>query len=88
VKIFFRKRFQKNFDRLPEKIQHKTRETLALFVLDPTDSTLKNHALSGRLIGQRAISVTGDYRIIFEQKDDYFLVIIIDVGRHATIYGK
>lgn len=36
--------------------------------------------------GKRAFSVTGDMRIIFEEFDDYVLVIMLDIGTHAQVY--
>ena len=36
---------------------------------------------------KRAISVTGNIRIIFKEFEDYTLVVMLDVGNHPHVYG-
>ena len=62
----FHKKLQSTF----EKMARKTDTTLRLFLTDPLNPSLRNHALKGKLKGLRAISVTSDLRIIFEEKTD------------------
>lgn len=38
------------------------------------------------MLGKRAISVMGDMRIIFEEFNDYTLVLMLDVGTHNQVY--
>ena len=65
------KRFIKKFNKLPPHLQKKTRKVVEVFVNDSFHPSLKNHALSGRLEGMRAISVSGDIRIVFDEFDNY-----------------
>ena len=80
------RKFRKQYKKLSSKIQKKVQEKIGLFIENPLDIQLKNHALSGDMQGKRAISVTGDIRIIFEEFEDYTLVIMLDVGSHAQVY--
>lgn len=59
---------------------------LVRFKSNPLDAALYNHPLKGAMTGKRAISVTGDVRIIFEEYNNYVLVIMLDVGTHNQVY--
>ena len=60
--------------------------TLEWFIEDPTAAGLRNHALQGRLSGKRSITVDGDLRIVFTERDGYAEVTLLDVGGHAGVY--
>ncbi|MBT4384856.1 type II toxin-antitoxin system mRNA interferase toxin, RelE/StbE family [Candidatus Peregrinibacteria bacterium] len=87
MKIDYHKSFQKAFKRLDRKLQNKVIERIRLFQSDVNYPLLKNHALIGSMKGKRAISVTGNVRIIFEEYEDYTLVVMLDVGGHSQVYG-
>ena len=78
--------FKKSFEKLPTKHQDKVNEILDQFLENPNDRTLRNHELKGKLNGKRAISVTGDLRIIFQEFEDYTVVLLSDVGTHSQVY--
>jgi len=84
--IRYHKHFKKNLKKLDKKLRKRVYEKTALFLKNPFDEQLQNHALQGPLQGKRAIKVTGDYRIIFEEIDNYILVIMLDVGTHNQVY--
>lgn len=84
--IDFHKHFHKSYNKLDKKMQFKVDETIFKFRKNPYDSSLKNHALKGSMQGKRSFSVTGDIRIIFEEKQNYILVIMLDVGTHNQVY--
>jgi len=86
MKVLYHKKFSKHFEKLSFKLQDKAIEIIELFKKNPTNLILRNHALSGDMHGKRAISVTGDIRIIFEEHDNYVLVIMLDIGSHSQIY--
>lgn len=85
--IDFHKSFMKSYGKLSPKLKQKTDLVVRSFRNNPRDVSLRNHALSGKMDGRRAISVTGDIRIIFEEYDDYVLVVMLDVGTHGQVYG-
>jgi addiction module RelE/StbE family toxin len=86
MKIIYYKKFDKHFEKLTFKLQNKVIETIELFQKNQFSPSLKNHPLKGSMVGKRAISVTGDMRIVFEEYDNYVLVVMLDVGTHNQIY--
>ena len=74
MKIKFQRRFEKQYKKLPDHLKQKTKKVVQRFVEDPFASSLKNHALTGRMQGLRSISVTGNLRIIFKESDGYMTV--------------
>lgn len=86
MQLKFHRHFKKSFEKLPKHLQTKVEETLQVFSRDPKNIQLKNHVLTGNLKGVRSISVTGDVRIIFEEFDNYTLVILLNVGTHNQVY--
>jgi len=87
MRVSYYKKFTKHFEKLTPKLQSKTIETVELFRKNPYNISLKNHALKGKMNGKRAISVTGDIRIVFEEYDGYVLVVMLDVGTHDQVYA-
>ena len=88
MKLIFHKKFDKAYAKLSSKLQMKVDETLEIFCKNPFARHLRNHALKERLEGKRAISVTGDIRIIFEEYSDYAIVELLHVGKHTQVYRK
>lgn len=86
MQIQYHKQFEKRFAKLQPQIKKKVTAIIQQFAKNPFDPKLRNHALSGRLVGQRAISVMGDMRIIFEEHNNYILVVMLDVGTHNQVY--
>lgn len=86
MKIRFHKHFEKRFKKLPKSLKNKTILAIKKFAKNPFNKNLNNHALTGNLKGKRAFSVTGDLRIIFDEHEDYLLVIMLDVGKHSQVY--
>lgn len=84
--VDFHKNFDKRYQKLNLKIQQRVDKALAVFMNNPFEPSLKNHALTGKLKGKRAFSVTADVRVIFEESDHYYLVLILDVGTHNQVY--
>ena len=87
MKLQYHKDFEKSFKKLSPKLKQKSINAIKKFVKPPHCPTLKNHALKGQLNGKRAFSVTGDVRVIFEEKDNYIVVIMLNVGIHNKVYG-
>ncbi|OGD85132.1 hypothetical protein A2696_00160 [Candidatus Curtissbacteria bacterium RIFCSPHIGHO2_01_FULL_41_13] len=82
--------FKKQYKKSPKKIQEKVKERISLFVQDPTNQLLNNHALTGKFQGYRSINVTGDWRAIYsirldlKSKQEYYFEL---VGTHSQLYG-
>jgi len=88
MKILFHKKFDKAYKKLTSKMQHKVDETLEVFQNNPHEKILNNHPLKDDLLGKRALSVTGDVRIIFEEREEYLIVELLNVGKHTQVYKK
>jgi addiction module RelE/StbE family toxin len=86
MKIIFQKKFEKEYKKLPDKIKLKIQEKNILFERDPNNPILNNHALHGKYMGYRSISVTGNIRVIYR-----FLgkvtVIFSEIGTHSKLYS-
>lgn len=81
----FIKLFKKRFSHRPN-FQKRFYERLRKFAKNSQDSVLKDHALSGKLLGHRAFSITGDIRVVYYiHKDTAYFV---DVGTHNQVYGR
>ncbi len=86
MKVIRKKSFLKSYKILPKKWQEKTDDVLQIFLKNPYDSRLRNHALRGKLLGLHAISVSGDLRIVYERRNNYEIIILIVVGTHNQVY--
>ncbi len=86
MKIKVHRNFKKQFKKLPTEIKTKTQKKILTFSNNPHNPSLNNHSLTGRMKGLRSISVTGDIRIVFEEFDDYILVIFLSIGGHEQVY--
>lgn len=86
MKLYFHRRYRKQYQKLTHVMQIKANIAVKKFVSNPKTPGLKNHALKGEFQGQRAISVTGDVRIIFEEEDNYKRVTLLRIGTHNQVY--
>ena len=76
--------FAKHFRKLPSRIKNQAEKREKIFRKNPLDPMLKTHALTEKLKGYFAFSITHQYRIMFIFEPDGS-VTFIDVGTH-TIY--
>jgi len=86
MKVKFHRRFEKQYKKLPDHLKQKTEQVVQRFTKDPFTPSLKNHALTGRMQHLRSISVTGNIRVIFQEFDDYTLVLFLEIGGHGKVY--
>ena len=89
MKTFFTKEFKKAYTKriAPKKnLAARFESRYDLFLEDQTNQILKDHALSGKMSGFRAFSITGDIRVVYYIQDEtaYF----VDIGTHNQVYGK
>lgn len=86
MKIAFHKNFDKCYKKLPENQQNKTQERLVLFLKDPFEPILRNHALKGKYLGYRSINITGDLRAIYKSISPEECVFVI-IDTHSNLYS-
>lgn len=65
-------------------LREEMRESIKVFLNNPSDTTLKSHSLRGRLKGKKSFSVTDDLRIIYVETKNFY--IFIDIGNHNEVY--
>lgn len=86
MNVNFHRQFQKNYCKLTEKEHGKFKERLALLTADEFHPLLNNHALHGRYLGYRSISITGDLRAIYRHIG-HDTILFADIGSHSKLYG-
>ena len=87
MKINYHRIFKKDFRSriLPhENLVKRFEERLELFLTDPKNPILQDHALVGKRINLRAFSVTGDIGVVYFVKDGE--LYLLDIGTHAQVY--
>ncbi|MGB9707600.1 MAG: type II toxin-antitoxin system YafQ family toxin [Microgenomates group bacterium] len=87
MKIVFHKRFVKSFKKRIKnnpQLVNKFKQRYQLFLNDKNNPILRNHHLSGDLIGKSAFSINSDIRVIYEEKND--VIIFLDIGTHNQVY--
>jgi mRNA-degrading endonuclease YafQ of YafQ-DinJ toxin-antitoxin module len=62
-------------------------ETMAQLRADPFEPGLRLHALSGKLQGIQAVSLTYGYRITLTLQITENEILLIDIGSHDEVYG-
>ena len=67
------------------KLVKRFKERLKLFSQERNHPSLKDHPLTGSLIGYRAFSINGDIRIIYRLISNNH-VILYDIGSHNQVY--
>lgn len=84
MNIFTSKKFEKMFRRCHQEVKDKFIERLKIFKKNKYNPILNNHPLAGKLKGLRSFNVSGDYRVIFEEKAED--VVFIAIGNHSQLY--
>lgn len=79
--IFYSSDFARQFKALPLIIQKLAVKKEKIFRQNPLHPSLRLHSLKGKLSGLYSISLTLNYRIIFQRKKRGDLVFI-SIGRH------
>lgn len=62
------------------------RKTLELLELNPFHPSLCLHSLKGRLAGLSSVSINRSYRIVIELIIDGHQILLVNIGKHDTVY--
>ena len=81
MKIFYTKKFEREYKKLNKEIRLKAESRENIFRKNPFSPTLKTHKLSGELEGFWSFSVDFAYRIVFEFADSNN-VFFHSIGSH------
>ncbi len=79
--VYFNNFFEKKIKKLPLRIQILTDKKVELFKKNPLHPSLRLHELHGKFKGIWSISITGNYRIVFERQKNGDIVFV-SIGRH------
>lgn len=69
MKIYYSKKFAREYKKLPKKIKFIAEKKEKVFRKNPFDMSLKTHKLTGKLKSYWAFSLDYQYRIIFDFTD-------------------
>lgn len=78
--------FDRKYLKLDQKIQDRFKERKYLFSVEPNHRILNIHKLSGKYEGMWSINITGDFRAIFDKRENG-LIIFINIGTHSELFG-
>lgn len=84
--VIYSKKFQKNYKKLPRKLQEQFKQRRNLFLENQFDPILNNHLLHDPYAGCRSINVMGDYRAIYYHENPD-IVRFIAVDTHHNLFG-
>ncbi|MEW5892816.1 MAG: plasmid stabilization protein [Pseudomonadota bacterium] len=83
---FFERRARKFLTKHPD-LKPRFIQTLEQLRSDPFDPSLKLHALTGKLQGMQAVSLTYSYRITLTLQVTEQEILLLDIGSHDKVYG-
>lgn len=86
MRITTTKRFDKQFRKLPQKIQKEFSKRIELFLIDLNNPILNTHKLSGKLRDLWSFNVSGDIRVVFD-KSFGDIVVLEAIGSHRELYS-
>lgn len=75
------------FHELPGCRNTAQARSLGRLMADPFDPGLKLHALSGKLDGLQAVSITYRYHLTLTLQVTAHEILLIDIGSHDEVYG-
>lgn len=79
--IYYSSSFKKNLKKLPTGIVKIAIRKEKTFKKNPLHPSLRLHELHGKFNGIWSISITGNYRIIFERMENGD-ILFISIGKH------
>ena len=79
--IHYSKQFQRELKKLPEELVGSSIRKERIFRSNPLHPSLRLHELHGKFAGIWSISITGNYRIIFERMENGD-ILFISIGKH------
>ena len=86
MNIRFHRNFEKRYARISPRVRNQFKERSDVFIHNPFDPILQNHALKGKYQGYRSINITGDYRAVYKFIDGN-MIIFVDLGTHSELYS-
>ncbi len=85
-RIEFVKSAKKEFDRLPARMRSKTTEAFNLLSQNPYSELLRIKKLKGAEYLYRIR--LGDYRMVYEIRNERLIVLVIKIGHRSEVYRR
>ena len=85
MRVNFHKRFAKSYKKCSVRVRQQFKKRLKLFMKDPLNPVLENHALQGEWRDFRSINVTGDYRALYHYLGEDTVEFFI-IETHSNLY--
>jgi addiction module RelE/StbE family toxin len=79
--IHYSRKFIRELKKLPKEIVGLAIEKEKIFKENPLHLSLRLHELHGKFRGLWSISITSNYRIIFERMEDGN-ILFVSIGKH------
>ena len=83
--VAYSRDFIKQAKKLSPELRGKLQQRIELFISNPLDPALRNHALKGKYKAYRSIDITSDMRALYLQRDEENVFDM--VGTHSQLYG-
>jgi len=86
MKIYLHRNFERKYAKLRSIEKERFKERRDIFLKNPYNPILNNHALAGKYQGNRSIDIKGDLRTVFSilAEDE---VLFVDIDTHSNLYG-
>ena len=83
--VIIHRKFKKQYKKLNQNEQQRTKERLAIFQNNKFDMILNNYPLKGDYKNYNSINITGDLRAIYrtDENDSY---IFVKLGTYSQLY--
>lgn len=86
MQIKFKKKFVKQYKKLPQKLQKKVDEALFLFEKSPENKLLNLHELKWSKKWIFSINATWDLRLLLKKEWNFLLIEFIELWNHNNLY--
>ena len=86
MRIAKAKQFERQYKKLPQKVQQQFAQRLLLFLSDKNHTLLHVHSLKGSYAGLWSFNVTADIRVIYDDSYEDVLLLVA-IGSHSELYG-
>ncbi len=88
MRIKYDSDFLKTLKKVDVRIRNRFKERIAIFLKNPLDQQLNNHALKDQWVGYQSIDITNDWRVIYTEKieGEETIVYFFVLGTHEQLY--
>ncbi|HVF69287.1 MAG TPA: type II toxin-antitoxin system mRNA interferase toxin, RelE/StbE family [Xanthomonadales bacterium] len=89
MKIQYDPDFLRLLKKVNIRIRKSLRQKIEIFLKNPDEPSLNNHALRDKYEGYKSIDITADWRAIYEEfgENGELIAYFVDLGTHKELYG-